>query len=66
MSSQSFIYKNSDERYQRDNDYYIGVGVSENDEETLTGNIKSDKIDKMDRVDNNKSDEIFQIQKKRN
>ena len=59
MSSQSFIYKNSDERYQRDNDYYIGVGVSENDEETLTGNIKSDKIDKMDRVDNNKSDEIF-------
>ena len=35
----------------------------ENDEENLTGYKETDKIDNKDRVDNNRSCEIYQIQK---
>ena len=35
--------------------------ITENNEEALIGDKEYDKIDKIDRVDNKKYDEIFQI-----
>ena len=64
MSSGSSIDKGSDERDQRDNDDKIERNISENDEEELIGDIESVKRDNKDRVDNNKSDKIFQIEKR--
>ena len=64
MSSGSSIDKGSDERDQRDNDDKIERNISENDEEALIGDIESVKRDNIDRVDNKKSDEIFQIEKR--
>ena len=65
ISSQSCIDKDYDERYQRDNDDDTKEKNAENDEEALTGDKEADKIDKIDRDDNNKSDERYQIPKKR-
>ena len=39
--------------------------ISENHEEALIGDIESVKRDNKDRVDNNKSDKIIQIEKKK-
>ena len=59
MSSQSCIDIDYDERDQRDSDDHIEEIISENDEETLTGDKESDKIYKIDRVDKNRFDERF-------
>ena len=59
ISSQSCIDIDYDERDQRDSDDHIEEIISENDEETLTGDKESDKIYKIDRVDKNKFDERF-------
>ena len=53
MSSQSRTDKYSDERYQRENDDETEKIISENDEETLTGDKECDKEYQIDRVDNN-------------